>query len=186
MKPTKSKENTIEELDKIMENLDLKESSGYSDTTSDGNSKNISSYYEEDFIAYYGNVSKNSEDTWRSGLELYDDEQTIFSLGSSHGVSNKYQVYAIIDDTSEELNIKNNPIINPENIRKGTNHMAGETTETMAGRVKIQLTTAELDTIRAAVKNGAAIPVEAWRELVMGYHYALHRQALQLMQEIVK
>jgi hypothetical protein len=81
IKPTERKESTIEELDEIKENLVLKESSGYSDMLSKGNSDNISSYSEEDFIACYGNVSGNSEDTWRSGLELYDDEQTIFSLG---------------------------------------------------------------------------------------------------------
>jgi hypothetical protein len=88
IKLTERKGNTIEELDKIMENLDLKESSGYLDMVSEGNSNNISNYYEEDFIAHYGNVSDNSEDTWRSGLELYNDEQTIFSLSSSHGVNN--------------------------------------------------------------------------------------------------
>jgi hypothetical protein len=84
-------------------------------------------------------------------------------------------VYAIIDDTSEELDANNNPIINPENVRKGTNHMAeGETAETMAARVKIQLTIAEWDTIRATVNNGAAIPVDARREVLLGYPYTLH------------
>jgi hypothetical protein len=90
IKLTERKGNTIEEFDKIMENLDLKESSGYSDMVSDGNSNNISNYYEEDFIAHYGNVSGNSEDTWRSGLGLYDNEKTIFSSGSSCGINNQY------------------------------------------------------------------------------------------------
>jgi hypothetical protein len=93
-------------------------------------------------------------------------------------------VYAIIDDTSEELDDNNNPIINPENARKGANHMEeGETAETMAARVKIQLTIAECDTIRAAVNNGAAMPIDTRREVLLGYQYALHRQAQQLMQE---
>jgi hypothetical protein len=157
IKPMESKGNTIEELDEIMENLDIKESSGYSDMASKGNSDSVSNYSEDDFMDNYGNVSGNSKDTWRSGLELYDDEQTIFSLGSSHGVHNQYQVYEIIDDTSEELGDKNNPIINLENVRKaGANHMAEEEiTETMMARVKIQLTAAEWDTIRTAVNNGA-------------------------------
>jgi hypothetical protein len=47
-KPTKIKGNTIEELDEIMENLDLKESSGYSDVDSKGNSGSISNYSKED------------------------------------------------------------------------------------------------------------------------------------------
>jgi hypothetical protein len=41
----------MEELNEIMENLDLKESSGYSDMASKGNFDNISSYSEEGFIA---------------------------------------------------------------------------------------------------------------------------------------
>jgi hypothetical protein len=83
----------------------------------------------------YGNVSDNSEDTWRSGLELYNDEQTILSSGSSGDVHSQYQVYAIIDDTSEEFDANNNPIINPENVMR---HMAeGDTEETVASRVKV-------------------------------------------------
>jgi hypothetical protein len=34
-------------------------------------------------------------------------------------------VCAIIDDTSKELDDNNNPVINPENVRRGANnHMA--------------------------------------------------------------
>jgi hypothetical protein len=102
IKPTERKGNTIKELDEIMENLDLKDSSGYSDMASEENFDNISNYLEEDFTARYGSVSCNSEDEWRSGLKLYDDEQIIFSLGSSRDVNNQYQVYVIIDETSEE------------------------------------------------------------------------------------
>jgi hypothetical protein len=142
------------------------------------NSDNINNYSKEDFIARYDNVSDNFEDTWRSGVELYDDEQTIFSSDSNRGVNNQYQVYAIIDDTSVELDNNNNPIINLENVKKGANHMAeGEITETITARVKIQLTTAEWDTIRVAINNDVAIPVDARREVLLGYHYALNRQA---------
>jgi hypothetical protein len=88
IKPTKIKGNTIEELDEIIENLDLKESSDYSDMDSKGNSDRISNYSKEDFMTCYGNVFDNSEDTWRSVRELYNNEQTIFSLGSSRGVNN--------------------------------------------------------------------------------------------------
>jgi hypothetical protein len=31
---------------------------------------------------------------------------------------------ALIDETSEELDANSNPIIDPENIRRGANHMA--------------------------------------------------------------
>jgi hypothetical protein len=53
----------------------------------------------------------------------------------------------------------------------------GDTTETVATRVKVQLTTAEWDTIKVAVNNGAAIPINAGKEVLLGYHYALHRQS---------
>jgi hypothetical protein len=85
-----------------MENLDIDESSGYSDMGSDKNLDKSRNYSEEDFMVCYGNVSDNSEDTWWLGLELYNDEQTIFSSFSSGDVHSQYQVYAIIDDTSEE------------------------------------------------------------------------------------
>jgi hypothetical protein len=122
VKPTKG--STVEELREIMENLDLEESSSYSDMGFDENLDQPNNYSKEDFIVCYGNVSNNSEDTWKSGLELYDDEQTIFSSGSNGDVHSQYQVYAIIDDTSEELDGNNNPIINPANVRRGENHMA--------------------------------------------------------------
>jgi hypothetical protein len=77
--------------------------------------------------------------------------------------------------------VNNNPVINPGNVRRGANHVAeGDTEETIATRVKVQLPPEEWDTIRAAVNSGAAIPVDARREVILGYHYALHRQAHQL------
>jgi hypothetical protein len=96
-------------------------------------------------------------------------------------------VYAIIDDTSEEVDANNNPIINPGNVKRCTNHMEeGDIKEIIAARVKVQLTPEEWDMIRAAVNNGAAIPVDARREVLLGYHYALHRQAHQLEKETSK
>jgi hypothetical protein len=41
-------------------------------------------------------------------------------------------------------------------------------------------TIAEWETIRAAVNNGAVIPIDARREVRLEYHYALYRQARQL------
>jgi hypothetical protein len=77
VKWAESKRNIVNELNKIMENLDLKKES---DMESEGNSYSISNYSEEDFIARYGDVSYSSEDEWMSGLEMHDDEQTIFFL----------------------------------------------------------------------------------------------------------
>jgi hypothetical protein len=50
----------------------------------------------------------------------------------------------------------------------------GDTKETIAARVKIQLTIAEWETIRVIVNNRAAIPIDARREVLLGYHYALY------------
>jgi hypothetical protein len=86
-----------------MENLDLGESSGYQDMSFDGNSNNSNSYSKEDCMVCYGNISNNSEDTWKSGLELYDDEQTIFSSSSNRDIHSQYQVYAIIDERQKNL-----------------------------------------------------------------------------------
>jgi hypothetical protein len=72
-------------------------------------------YSEEDFMVCYCNVFNNSEDTWRSGLKLHNDEHIIPSTVSSHYASNRHQVYAIINDTSEEFDAENNPIINLQN-----------------------------------------------------------------------
>jgi hypothetical protein len=59
-----------------------------------------------------------------SGLELYDDEPTIFSSDANHNISNQHQVYAILEETSEEFDDDNNPIINPKNMRRGAKYMA--------------------------------------------------------------
>jgi hypothetical protein len=130
IKPIKG--SKVKELDEIMENLDLDKSSGYLDMGFDENLGESISYSEEDFFVCYGNVSNNSKDTWKSRLEFYDNGKGIFSSGSNGDVHSQYQVYAIIDDTSEELDGNNNPIINPENVRRGANHMAeGDTAESV-------------------------------------------------------
>jgi hypothetical protein len=120
----KKTKNTAEELDEIVENLDLKESSGIQDLNSGENSIKSNTNSEEDFMVCHGDTSDKSNDTWKSGLELYDDGQTILPTGSIEGVHSQYQVYAIIGDSLEEFDDNNNPIINPKSIRRGANHRA--------------------------------------------------------------
>jgi hypothetical protein len=91
----KSKGNLVEERDKIMENLDLGKSSGYSDMASN---RKID---KENFITHSGDVSGNHEDMWRPGLKLHDEEQTTLHSGPNHGY--QHQIYVIINDTSEEF-----------------------------------------------------------------------------------
>jgi hypothetical protein len=74
-------ENTwekIEELDETLENLDLGDQL-------------------EDFMIFYNDISDKSTDTWKTWLELYEDEETIFSNSSSK-FDNRYQVLAIVGE----------------------------------------------------------------------------------------
>jgi hypothetical protein len=93
-------------------------------------------------------------------------------------------VFAIIGDNSEEFNDNNNLVLNPTNITRGANHLAkGDTVDSFTTRVKIRLSADEWNIIRAAIDNGAAIPVDVSKDVFSGYHYALHRQARQLAKE---
>jgi hypothetical protein len=116
--PMENIEDTTEELDKIMENLDLGEPS-------------------EDFMICCNNTLDKSTSTWKTGLELHEDDQTIFSIFSSK-TNHQRQVFAIIGDNSEELNDNNNPVLNPANVTRGANHLPeGDTADSLATSVKV-------------------------------------------------
>jgi hypothetical protein len=100
---TENIEGKIEELDETMDNLDLGDQS-------------------EDFMICYDDTSDKSTHTWKIGLELHEDNQTI--LSSCSKFDNQYQVLAILGDNSEELDDNNNPVLNPANINRGVNHLA--------------------------------------------------------------
>jgi hypothetical protein len=157
-------EDKIKELDKNMENLDLGEQSG-------------------DFMICCGSILDKSTDTWKTGLELHEDDQTILSSCSSK-FDNQYQILAIIGDNSEEFDDNNNLVLNPANVTRGANRLAeGDIAESLTTRAKIRLTTDEWNTLKAAIEHGTAIPVDASKELLQGYHNALHRQSRQLAKE---
>jgi hypothetical protein len=138
-----------------MENLDLGEQSG-------------------DFMICCGSISDKSTDTWKTGLELHEDDQTIFSSFSSK-FDNQYQILAIIGDNSEEFDDNNNLVLNPANITRGANHLAeGDTAESLTTRAKIRLSADEWNAIKAVIEHDTAIPVDASKEVLQGYHYALH------------
>jgi hypothetical protein len=111
-------EDKIEELDETMENLNLGEQS-------------------EDFMICCNNLSDKSTDTWKTGLELHEDNQITLSSGSNK-FENQYQSLAIIGDNLEELDNNNNPVLNPANMTRGANHLAeGDTADSLANRAKI-------------------------------------------------
>jgi hypothetical protein len=110
-------------------------------------------------------------------LELHKDNQTTLSSCSSK-FDNQYQILAIIGDNSKEFDDNNNPVLNPENMTRGANHMAeGDTADSLANRAKIPLSAHEWNIIKAA------IPADASKEALLGYHYALQRQSRQLAKE---
>jgi hypothetical protein len=117
-----------------------------------------------------------------SGLELHNNEETIFSSDTNHNISIQHQVYMIIDKTSEESDDNNNPIINLQNLGRGTKYRTkGDTDATIAARVTVRLTAVEWETIKAAVNYGGVL--DSSRNILMGYEYALHRHGKRLQQE---
>jgi hypothetical protein len=108
----------IAELDETMENLDLGDQL-------------------EDPMICHDDASDKSTDTWKTGLELHEDDETIFSSFNSK-FNNRYQVLAIVGDNSEEFDENNNPVLNPANVNRGANHLAeGETADSLASREKV-------------------------------------------------
>jgi hypothetical protein len=113
-------EGKIAEGDETMENFDLE-------------------MQLEDLMICHDDTSDKLVDTWKTGLELHEDDSSIFSSFNSK-FDNRYQVLAIIGDNSEELDENNNPVLNPANVNRGVNHLAeGETTDSLATRKKIRL-----------------------------------------------
>jgi hypothetical protein len=91
----------------------------------------------EDLMICHDDTSDKSTDTWKTGLELHEDENSIFS-SFDNKFDNRYQVLAITEDNSEELDENNNPVLYPANINRGANHLAeGETADSLANREKV-------------------------------------------------
>jgi hypothetical protein len=110
-------------------------------------------------------------------LELHEDDQTTFSSCNSK-FDNQYQILAIIGDNSKEFDDNNNPVLNLANVTRGANHLAeGDTADSLTTRAKIRLLADEWNTIKAAIKHVTTIPVDARKDVLLGYHYALQRQS---------
>jgi hypothetical protein len=91
----------------------------------------------EDLVICHDNISDKSTDTWKTGLELSEDDDSIFSSFNSK-IGKQCQVLAIVGDNSEEFDENNHPVLNPANIDRGANHLAeGQTAESLAAREKI-------------------------------------------------
>jgi hypothetical protein len=140
----------------------------------------------EDLTIYHDDNSDQSIDSWKMGLELSEDDNSIFSSHNSK-LDNRYQVLAIAENNSKELDNNNNPVLNPANINRGANHLAkGETADSLTMRVKVRLSEEEWRTINAAVEHGTPIPTNSSQNMLLGYHYALRQQAQQLAKERIE
>jgi hypothetical protein len=121
---TEEEEGKIAEGDETMENFDLE-------------------VQLEDLMICHDDTSDKSIDTWKTGLELYEDDSSIFSSFNSK-FDNRYQVLTIIGDNSEELDENNNPVLNPANLNRGVYYLAeGETAYSLATREKVRLSVDE-------------------------------------------
>jgi hypothetical protein len=126
----------------------------------------------EDLMVCHDDTSDESTDTWKTGLELHEDDSSIFSSFNSK-LDNRYQVLAIIGENSEEHDENNNPVLNPANVNRGANHLAeGETADSLATREKIRLSVDEWRIIKTAVEHCTTIPTNASKNMLLGYHYA--------------
>jgi hypothetical protein len=56
----------------------------------------------EDLMICHDDTSGKSTDTWKTGLELHEDDESIFSSFNSK-FDNRYQILAIVGDNSEEF-----------------------------------------------------------------------------------
>jgi hypothetical protein len=90
----------------------------------------------KDLMICHDDISDKSTDMWKTGLELSEDDDSIFS-SFNNKIGKQCQVLAIVGDNSEEFNENNNPVLNPANIDRGANHLAeGQTADSLATREK--------------------------------------------------
>jgi hypothetical protein len=151
-----AKEGKITGGEKIIENFDLR-------------------VQLEDLTIHHDDNSNQSVESWKMGLELSEDDNSIFSTHNNK-FDNRCQILAIAEDNSEELDDNNNPVLNPANINRGANHLTeGETADSLAMRVKVRLSEEEWRTINIAVEHGTPIPTNSSQNMLLGYHYALRQ-----------
>jgi hypothetical protein len=91
----------------------------------------------KDLMIYHNDTSDQSTNTWKTGLELSEDDNSVFSSYNGK-LDNRCQILAITEDNLEELNDNNNPVLNPANINRGANQLAeGETADSLTTREKV-------------------------------------------------
>jgi hypothetical protein len=121
----------------------------------------------EDLMIYHDGTSDQSTDTWKTGLELSEDDNPIFSSYNGK-LDNRCQILAITEDNSEELDENNNAVLNPSNINRGANHLAeGETADSLTTRKKVRLSVDEWRIIKTAIEHGTPIPTNSSKNMLL-------------------
>jgi hypothetical protein len=83
----------------------------------------------DDLMICLDDILDKSTDTWKTGLELSEDSNSIFSSFKDN-IGKQCQVLAIVGDNSEEFDENDNSVLNLANIDRGANHLAeGQTPE---------------------------------------------------------
>jgi hypothetical protein len=138
----------------------------------------------KDLMISHDDTSDKSMDTWKTGLELHEDENSIFSSLDSK-FDNRYQVLVITEDNSEEFDKNNNPVLNPANINRGKPPGRRRNCGFPGKLGKYRLSVDEWKIINTAVEHCTPIPNNASKNMLFGYHYALRQQSkLQAKEKI--
>jgi hypothetical protein len=75
-------------------------------------------------------------------------------------------------------------VLNPANINRGANHLAeGDTAESLRAGKKFDYQSRSGTQSKAAVEHGVPIPIDANKNMLLGYHDALRQQSKQLAKE---
>jgi hypothetical protein len=115
----------------------------------------------EDLMIYHDDTLDQSIYTWKTGIELSEDDNSIFSSYNGK-LDNRCRILAITEDNSEELDDNNNLVLNPANINRGANHLAeGETANSLTTREKVRLSVNEWRIIKTAVEHSTPIPTNS-------------------------
>jgi hypothetical protein len=155
--PTENIGDAIEEVDKIMGNLDLEETSDHMDK---GSSQNFRKGTTADFTTRSGGVSNNDEST-RKSEERY--------------INNVHQVCVIITEAAEDDDGRDNLVVNALGDNPRNNHRKE--------KEKVYVSAGEWRMIMSAINHSTGIHVDSRREVLMGYQYALHQHKKKLLQE---
>jgi hypothetical protein len=103
------------------------------------------------------------------------DSQRDFATGSSCVFRSIHQLCVIITEAAEENDHVDNGEVNAQVDKPWSNGKKE--------KEKIHVSTREWRIIMSAINHGMEVPADSRREVLMGYHYALHQRRKKLREE---